>query len=222
MKRRSILVCILMFCFSLTFAESRASNIVSGNDTIETKITALKKLVQEGISTEEKYESSLFLAQIQEQFGEYTDASFYYTTAAGLIGTQTAKGQDLLLGAVRCALLVGDVSRADFLLSTALSSITDVNAKARANLYAVWSWIIKSETKEELAAPISVLKSYVTIESMNSVKPALLLTLHHLTNEQNWKTQLEKDFPNSPETAVVQGNAQAYPSPFLFFSTIKD
>ncbi len=219
---KGFLILSLLFIFAPIYSQSRVGDIVSNDSSIETTVSELKKIVETGRNTEEKYEAALVLAQLQEQFGEYTDASLYYTTAASLIGTQSAKGQELLLGAVRCALLIGDVSRADFLLSTALSSITDTEAKAKANLYAVWSWVIKAENEDELDGPISVLNSYVTLESMKSVRPSLLLTLHHLTGEKAWSDQLEKEYPHSPETAVVQGKAQLMPTPFWFFSTLKD
>ncbi len=220
---KKILCLILVLCFFIpSFSQSSVQKILSDDNAIEITVSELKTLVQNGKTSDEKYEAALVLAQIQEQFGEYTDASLYYTTAASIVGTQTAKGQDHLLGAIRCALLVGDVSRADFLLSTALSSITDTSAKARANLYAVWSWIIKSENEEELAGPITVLKSYVTLEGMKSVKPSVLITLYHLTEDKAWADQLKNEFPNAPENAVVQGNAQMFPSPFWFFSTIKE
>ncbi len=221
MIKRFLLICSLLLISINIFSQSNVAEIISSDEPIANTIINLKKIAQDGETNQDKFEAALVLAQIQEQFGEYTDASYYYTTAAGLIGTQTAKGQELLLGAVRCALLVGDVSRADFLLSTALTSITDVNAKARANLYAVWSWIIKSETEEELAGPITVLQSYVVLESMEIVKPSLLLTLYHLTEEEKWANELINTFPDSPETAIVQGNAHMYPSPFWFFSSMK-
>ncbi len=214
---------ILLFALlsSGTFSQSKVSDIISESSSTENTISALKNLVQNG-SKEEKFEAAEVLALLQEQFGEYTDASLYYTTAASLVGTQSAKGQNLLLGAVRCALLVGDVSRADFLLSTAISVTTDMNAKATANLYAVWSWIIKAENKEELEGPIGVLKSYVTLDSMKSVRPSILLILYHLTDEKTWAEQLQLAYPNSPEAAVSKENAKMYPSPFWFFSTIKN
>ncbi len=221
-KKSVIIISIFLLALSSAFAQNRVAEIVSDNTSIETTVSELKKIVENGNSNEEKYEASLVLAQLQEQFGEYTEASLYYTTAAGFVGTQSAKGQELLLGAVRCALLIGDVSRADFLLSTALSSITDIEEKARANLYAVWSWIIKTENEEDLEGPIAVLESYITLENMKSVKPSLLLTLHHLTSEKQWAEQLQNEYPNSPETAIVQGKAQLLPTPFWFFSTIKN
>ncbi len=216
-KRFVFILTILCFA-SFLYSQSRVNDIVSNSDSVENTITELKKVVQTGKTKEDQFEAALVLAQLQEQFGEYTEASFYYTTASSLVGTQSAQGQDLLLGAVRCSLLVGDVSRADFLLSTALSSITDKDANARAVLYAVWSWIIKAENEEELDGPISVLKSYVTLDSMKSVRPAFLLLLHQLTGDNNWAAQLQSEYPNSPEAAIVQGKAQLQPSPFWLFS----
>ena len=122
-----------------------------------------------------------------------------------------------MLGSVRCSLSCGDASGADFLLSTAFASASDANIKASVKLYALWSWIIKVQTEKELAGPVSVLQTYVSSQDMLSVRPALLLTLYHITGEKKWAQKLQSDFPDSPETAVCAGNARLLPAPFWFF-----
>lgn len=204
------------------FAQSSATEIALNAGTIESAIVELDKIAKSGDTIAEKLEASQLLAPLQEQMGMYSDARSSYTNGASLAGVQTVQGQKLLLGAVRCALSVGDVATADFLLSTSFSSATDISIKALSKLYALWSWIIKAENEEELTGPISVLKSYVTLNDMESVKPSLLLTLHHLTNDKAWSEQLQKEFPNSPETAIVSGQAQLMPAPFWFFISDKN
>lgn len=226
---KPVLFCVLFFgAINLilaptpSFAQSKAAEAALNADTVESAINILKGITKSAATTAEKLDAAEILASLQEQLGMYSDASYSYTTGASLAGVQTVRGQKLLLGAVRCALSVGDVSTADFLLSTAFSSATDTTIKASVKLYAVWSWIIKAEDENELAGPISVLKSYSALQNMESVKPSLLLTLYHLTGEKAWADQLQQEFPNSPEASVVSGQAQLLPAPFWFFISNKN
>ncbi len=215
--KRQLCIFLCIVSFAPLFLQNKIADALENTNSIEETITRLKKIAQTGTNSE-KLQASGIVASLQEQFGEYTDASFYYTNAATLVGTHTEQGQEFLLGAVRCALMTGDVSRADFLLSTAFPSDADDEIKASVKVYAVWSWIIKAETDEELKGPISVLQSYVTAKNMVSVKPSILITLFYLTDEKKWSDQLVKEFPHSPETAIVLGKAQTLPVPFWFFN----
>lgn len=204
------------------FAQSTASETTLNADTIESAINELEKKVNSATTTQERLEASELLAPLQEQMGMYAEAGRSYTYGASLAGVQTLRGQTLLLGSVRCALSVGDIATADFLLSTTFGFATDETIRATTKLYAIWSWIIKAETEAELAGPISVIKSYIPQSDMIRVKPALLLTLYHLTNEKAWGEQLQKEFPNSPEAAIILGQAHILPAPFWFFITNRE
>ncbi len=210
-------VLLLLFCIIPFYSQSKIERALENSTSVEETIEVLKDIVEKGTKAEQLQASGI-IASLQEQFGDYTDASFYYTNAATLVGRETIQGQSFLLGAVRCALMTGDVSRADFLLSTAFPSSAADEIKASVNLYAVWSWVIKTDGKEEQSAPISVLESYVNAKSMISVKPSILVTLFYLTDEEKWSNQLVKEFPHSPEAAVVLGKAQTLPVPFWFFN----
>lgn len=178
---------------------------------------SLAKTLKTAAASEDRLKAGEALAPIQEQIGLYADAAATYGSAASLAGVQTLRGQKLLLGSVRCSLSCGDVSSADFLLSTAFASPADTNIKAAVKLYALWSWIIKVQTEKELEGPVSVLQTYVSAQDMLSVRPALLLTLYHITGEKKWAQKLQSDFPDSPEAAVCSGDARLLPAPFWFF-----
>ncbi|WP_428769481.1 hypothetical protein V1L52_10590 [Treponema sp. HNW] len=180
-------------------------------------IEELSKTVKSGTSAEQRLKAAERLAPLQEQTGLYAEASATYGTAASLAGVQSERGQRLLLGSVRCALSSADVSAADFLLSTAFSSPATAEIRSSAKLYALWSWIIKAQNQKELEGPVSVLKSYAAAQDMASLKPVILLTLHHITEEKKWAEALAREFPDSPEAAVAAGNARTLPAPFWFF-----
>ncbi|MCR4940558.1 MAG: hypothetical protein K5930_10705, partial [Treponemataceae bacterium] len=163
-------------------------------------------------------------APLQEQLGLYQEAQTNYSIAANLSASiKSSSGQSavadevLLLGAVRCALSCGDTPSADYILSTAFSSPLSSETQAYKILYAVWSWLCKSEDGEVPAQPVAVLKQSVQLSSMQVVKPAMLLTLWYVTGDASYSSQLEKEFPNSPEYAVVKGNAAFMPVPFWYF-----
>ena len=180
-------------------------------------VETLTKTLNSSASEEQRLEAAERLAPLLEQIGSYAQADTVYRTAASLAGKKSVRAQRHLLGAVRCALACADVSSADFLLSTAFSSASEPDIKADAKLYALWSWIIKAQSEEELEGPIDVLRTYAVSAEMESVKPAILLTLHHITGEKRWAQQLQDEFPDSPEAAVSAGNARLLPAPFWFF-----
>ena len=180
-------------------------------------IEELSKTVKSGAPAQERLKAAEELAPLQEQTGLYAEAAATYGTAASLAGVQSVRGQRLLLGSVRCALSCADVSAADFLLSTSFSPPADAEIRASAKLYALWSWIIKAQNEKELEGPVSVLKSYAASADMASLKPVILLTLHHITEEKKWAEALKNEFPDSPEAAVISGKARLLPAPFWFF-----
>lgn len=177
----------------------------------------LSKTVKSSAPADRRLKAAQMLAHLQEEAGLYAEASATYGTAASLAGVQSARGQRFLLGSVRCALCSADVSAADFLLSTAFSSPADAEIRASAKLYALWSWIIKAQNEKELEGPVSILKSYAAAQDMESLKPAILLTLYHITGEKKWAEALTREFPDSPEAAVAAGKGQTLPAPFWFF-----
>ncbi len=165
-----------------------------------------------------------FLASLLEQTGQYQEARHQYSLAANASATvNNAAGRgavaapEYLLGAVRCALATGDTATADYVLSTAFFDIQNPDVIAQVKLYAVWSWLCKVETEAEIQQPVSALKSFLSLSSMKSVKPSVLLTLWYITGSAEYAGMLQKEFPSSTECAVVQGEAQVMPNAFWYF-----
>jgi len=192
----------------------------SAAETVQT----LKDKYAKASGSKEKLDILTLLAPLQEHLGLYQDAQMNYSIAANLSasikassGEGTAADEALLLGAVRCALSCGDTPSADYILSTAFSSPVSQETQAYKILYAVWSWLCKSEDDVIPAQPVAVLKQSIQLSTMKVVKPAMLLTLWYVTGDGTYATQLEKEYPQSPEYAVTKGNASFMPVPFWFF-----
>lgn len=196
----------------------------SNTDVNET-IAKLKQALKTEKSNSEKMKIYAFMASLQEQLGLYQDAKNNYSLAANYsasvnktAGSSAAVESSYLLGAVRCALSTGDTVSADYILSTAfLSSGIDAETQSYVKLYAVWSWLCKISSESELAAPVAVLKQYLTLLPSQSVKPAVLITLWYLTGDNSYADTLKKDFASAPETAVIKGEAYVMPAPFWYF-----
>ena len=229
------LVAIAVFAAVLvapTFAADLSSYVKVSDGIVETTATetvqALKDKYAAASGTKEKLEILTLLAPLQEQLGLYQDAQTNYSIAANLSasiknasGSSAAADETLLLGAVRCALSCGDTPSADYILSTAFSAPVSAETQAYKILYAVWSWLCKSEDGVVPAQPVAVLKQSVQQSSMKVVKPVMLLTLWYVTGDNTYAAQLEKEYPQSPECAVVKGNASFMPVPFWYFVKTK-
>ena len=209
---------ILLNCYSQQISNEKVITAIE-NSTIDDAISTLKTILKDPkIITDECAEVYFALAQLLEQQGNFLEACQYYTNASALEGTHTINGQNLLLNAVRCSLFVADVLRADFLLSTGIPEPQNNEIRSRANMYAVWSWLLKIQTQEELLGPISVLETYVTLDTMIEFRPTILLVLNNYTENPRWKSQLLRDFPLSPEATLVNGETSIAPSPFWCFN----
>ena len=191
-------------------------------DAIQKLQTALKN--KNTLSVEEQLDIYSFLANLQEQTGKYQDAQKNYSIASNLSASINASKTgfavadfNLLLAAVRCALSCGDTSSADFILSTAFISCTDVKVVSYVKLYAVWSWLCKADDSTEVLQPLAVLDSVLLDPSAISIHPQSLLTLWYVTGKNTYAEKLQKDFPTSPECALAEGKVTVMPAPFWYF-----
>ena len=235
MKNVKILFFLIVLFSSVSSVFSQVSSSVpevlsiekdgKSNTDVNETIAKLKQALKTEKSNSEKMKIYAFMASLQEQLGLYQDAKNNYSLAANYsasvnktVGSSAAVESSYLLGAVRCALSTGDTVSADYILSTAfLSSGIDAETQSYVKLYAVWSWLCKISSESELAAPVAVLKQYLTLLPSQSVKPAVLITLWYLTGDNSYADTLKKDFASAPETAVIKGEAYVMPAPFWYF-----
>ncbi len=171
----------------------------------------------------ERLEIVSVLAVVQEQLGMFAEAQSNFSVAANLSASvnrsrtgNAVADTEYLLGAVRCALCCGNTIAADYILSTAFNGVSDTAALAYTKLYAIWSWLCKIQSESELKEPLAVLKSMTGLQSLNTVKPSVLLTLWYFTGDESCAATLQKDFPLSPEAAVVKGESFVLPTVFWY------
>lgn len=193
-------------------------------NSLEEAVTYLKKTSAAMKSESEKRAVLTILAGVEEQLGNYDDAQKNYAAAAGMKGSaQNAAGvpaktsEQLVLDAIRCALNAGDYQSAQSYLNSSVRNSKDENVLAYIKLYEQWAALCKAGISGDVSEPAAILKAYSTLDSMKSVRPSILLTLWHLTGENEYSDKLKKDFPKSMEAAVVKGEVQILPSPFWYF-----
>lgn len=217
MNKKCLFFLIIVINLSNVFSET--SPLISKIESLKTAQDSITYL-QEELGKESvfnKGDISSLLAQIQEQQGLFNEAGTNYSIAASYLGIQSKEGQLMQLGAIRCALSTGDTATADLLLSTSMGNPTDAAVTSRIRLYAVWSAICKAETTKDLEIPIHALEQYTKMQSMKLEMPSVLLTLWHITKKTEWATQLQNEYPNSPEASVTRKTVSPLPSPFWYF-----
>lgn len=162
-----------------------------------------------------------FLGSLTEQLGEYGAAAAWYAKAAGISAapapnTPALTSEELVLAAVRCSLSCGESQQAEGYLDFLGNTINE-KTRAYSRLYRVWSTLTRVENSQQLEEPVALLQSYTTMDSMKLVRSSLYLTLWYLTGNAEWSAKLQKEYPESAETAVVIGKAKLLPTPFWFF-----
>ncbi|HAC31074.1 MAG TPA: hypothetical protein DCF70_00415 [Treponema sp.] len=88
---------------------------------------------------------------------------------------------------------------------------------AYVKLYEQWCVLCRSTKISDTTESVAMLKTYSTLESMKPVWPQILLTLWHITGEKSFSDRLKTEYPKSPESAIVKGQAQTLPAPFWYF-----
>ena len=123
----------------------------------------------------------------------------------------------LVIDAIRCALSGGDWETAENYLNSAVRNSKSTEIQATIKLYEQWAILCRAKNESDLKEPCEMLKTYANLESMKSVKPSVLLTLWYITAEKSYADLLNKEFPSSMETGIVNGKIQVYPAPFWYF-----
>lgn len=200
---------------SIMDASLQKSNVQDAIRYVSSEVALLTDL-------SEKRSTYIFLASLQESISLYEDARKSYVNAAKISslnasGMPKKSNEQLVLDAVRCALNVGDYKTAESYLNSQVRNTQNEIIQAKIKMYSLWSALCKSASASELEESIVMLKAYLKLPSMSSVKPAILLTLWHLTGSDEWASILKKDFASSLETGIVKGDVKILPSPFWYF-----
>lgn len=193
--------------------------------SVSDSIEYLKKNAASVTVNYEKRAVYAFLAGILEQQGLYAEAQKTYAQAASIqgsaenavAGVPNKNSEELVIDAVRCALCAGDYASADSYLNSAVRNTKDEKIKAFVKLYEQWSALCKAKNEADTKEAVAMLKTYAALDSMKVVRPAILLTLWHLTGEAQYAGNLKKNYPKSMEGAIVKGEVQTLPTPFWYF-----
>ena len=212
MKNRFFFFVLVLFLFTSISVFSQTDKI-----TLEDKITELSNDIKSVQSATEKINLYEQLAVCQEFAGLYSEASESYISCSRLVSEQEKK-DSYILKASRCFLSCGDAEKTDELLTSIASTARTGKNAPLLKLYAAWSWISKCNTFEETHEPIVILKSYLKMDSMKSVKKEILFTLWYITLDENYSTILKNEFPESLETSILLGKTDLSPLPFWYFS----
>ena len=224
-KRIAVLIIFFVCPAWLFSAELKAKDIsleAARQGSVTESIEYIKKQITTLTSPAEKRSTLIFLASLQEQFSMYDEAQKSYVAAAGIAsadaeGMPKRTNEQLVLDAVRCALCTGDSATADSYLNSAVRNSRNPEIIAYVKLYAQWSALCGAETTEDLNEPLEILKAYLNVSSMDSVKPVILLTLWFITGEDAYSKRIVTDYSKSVEAAIVNGDVQLLPVPFWFF-----
>lgn len=215
-------LCASIFCQELT-AKKIAENAVKIDSPQAAEQYASSEAEKLTIPAE-KRAAFTFLGSLQESLSEYEKAQRSFAKAAGIsAGTTTAEGmpkkssERLVLDAVRCALSAGDWENAENYLNSAVRNSKNPEIQATIKLYEQWAKLCKAETSSDLEEPTAMLKTYINLDSMKSVKHSILLTLWYITADSSYAELLNKEYPSSMEAGIVNGKIQIYPAPFWYF-----
>ena len=216
MKNRFFFFVLILFFITNFSVFSQTEKV-----TLEDKIEELSNNIKSVQSATEKIKLYEQLAVCQEFAGLYAEASESYISCSRLVSEQEKK-DSYILKASRCFLSCGDAEKTDELLTSIASTARTGKNAPLLKLYAAWSWISKCNTFEETHEPIVILKSYLKMDSMKSVKKEILFTLWYITLDENYSTILKNEFPESLETSILLGKTDLSPLPFWYFSARKE
>ena len=216
MKKRFFFFVLALFLFANLSVFSQAEKL-----SLEDKISELSGKIKTVQNQTEKINLYEQLAVCQEFAGLYNEASESYISCSRLVSDQEKK-DSYILKASRCFLSCGDAEKTDELLTSIASTARTGKNAPLLKLYAAWSWISKCNTFEETHEPIVILKSYLKMDSMKSVKKEILFTLWYITLDENYSTILKNEFPESLETSILLGKTDLSPLPFWYFSARKE
>ena len=228
MKAKKIfLVIAITFSALFAFAEEKKSaeslkNEALKQETVQDSILYIKSNLSNCETLSDKRSILFFLGNLQEQLGLYSQASKSYAQAAGISAgdaknMQKVSAEQLVLNAVRSSLNSGDWETAKSYLNSAVRSSKNPKILAYVNLYEIWADLCRASNYSETKDSIELLKAYSSMESMIYVRPAVLLTLWYITDENSYADELKKNYPSSPEAGIAKGTVQIASIPFWYF-----
>ena len=225
MKKLLLKLAFLAFC-TTAFSEELSAKKIADNavkkDSPQEAVQYVAAEAEKITVPAEKRAAYAFLGSLQEATADFDAAQKSFAKAAGIAagnaeGMPKKSSERLVLDAIRCALSGGNWESAENYLNSAVRNSKSTEIQATIKLYEQWAILCKAQDDSDLKEPCEMLKTYANLESMKSVKPSVLLTLWYITAESSYADLLNKEFPSSMETGIVNGKIQIYPAPFWYF-----
>lgn len=226
--KKKVFFCFFLFLMASSFAENFSSNLLKNlSPTIQLEVkklldkgevsavtASLEGLIKKTNLASDKEALSCLGASLYKLAGNFSKASLWYEKASQY--AEECNAVSYILASSQCALTEGNTTKADTLLkSISKKNLTQLQ-KNYVKVYALWSWIYKTEEIEDLYEPLVILESYTSVESMKELHPSLLLLLFSLTKKTAYKDVLLEKFPHSPESLIITEKAQYLPGPFWY------
>ncbi|MGL4982065.1 MAG: SPOR domain-containing protein [Treponemataceae bacterium] len=221
-KTFKIFIIACIFCIQKIYFFAQFTPVsVEKNSELYTQINELRGKL-DSQNAEKNQEIWSQLSSIYEQIGEYFDAASAYSQAALLSPPNLSP--KYTLGQARCLLFAGDVGSAQEVLNDLLQTGADILDKktfAEVKLLNIWCDIAKAPNSNAQAKNIALLRSYIADDNMENVRSACLYTLWWLSGDDQVKNTLQRDYPASPEAALVGKEATLMPSAIWFLTERK-
>ena len=224
--KKNIFLFAFFFSTFLLFSQSLTSKAVFDEavkkENPDESVKYIQSRLEKVTEPSEKRALYAYLGSLQELLSQYKEAQKSYATAAGIAagsatGMPKKSNERLVLDAVRCALCSGESESALNYLNSNVRNSKSEEIQAEIKLYEQWAKLSVAEDSSQVQEPTEILKTYLNLPSMSSVRHSILLTLWYVTGEKSYSERLLKEYPLTPEAGIVTGNVQVLPTPFWFF-----
>ena len=162
-------------------------------------LTYLENQLENVKVPEDKRALYAYLGNLQEMLSMYSEAQRSYATAAGIAagdapGLPKKSSEALVIDAVRCALCAGESETALSYLNSAVRNSKSEKIQAQIKLYEQWARLSIAQNLTQTIEAEAMLKVYLTLSSMEYVKPQILLTLWYITGEKKYSSELQEKY----------------------------
>lgn len=198
-KKLLFLYCIFSF---LVFAEDYKSicQKLSKYSSLKDGISFLEKNIPSVTNGGDLKKLYTLLADMEQSDGNYNKALKHFILA---LDFETHLDADLRIKSTKCALYLGKSDLIEGFLSPVLLSSKDETKVARAKFYSICANLTEADSLDEIRQNVSILKSYLNLKNMATVKKDVLFLLWWLTNEDTYRKELKLNYPDSLEKKIA-------------------
>lgn len=192
-------------------------------ESVRESLKYLTSHIQLAKNDAEKRSILYYTATLQETLGQFVAAAATYAQAAAINadnaqGMPAASNAELYLYAARSSLEACDFQSADsYLDASPVNSSTDKTLIARKRLLSAWSALCKAGDYREVKGVVANLEEFAGDGQLADIRCEVLFTLWYVTEDEQWRSLLKKDYPHRPETAIAEGSGSVMAMPFWYF-----